>query len=80
MDKTDLRLQKQVRSFFLKNDLDLSCADVRVSYGTCIVTGKIGRIPRSKVDSVEKRTEFVAGILYQINGIKEVVLQCHYQE
>ena len=80
MDHKDIKLQKLARSYFGKHDLDISMADVRITYGVCTISGKIRRIPRAKVDSVEKRTEYVAGLLKTLPGIKEVVLQCAYED
>lgn len=80
MNSVDVRLNKQARSYFGKHDLDISHADVRVTYGTCIISGKISRLPKTKVESVEDRTLYVAGIINRMPGIREVVLQCTYQE
>ena len=77
---SDIKLTKLARSYFGKHDLDLSYADLRVSYGTCIITGKICKIPRADVKSVQNRAEFIAGIIMKIPGIKEVVLQCSFEE
>jgi hypothetical protein len=80
MDKKDVTLTKQVRSYFGKHGLDLRTADVRVTYGVCHVTGKIEKIPKEDVKSVKDRTQFVTSLIRQISGIKEVVLNCDYQE
>ena len=80
MDRKDVTLTKLARSYFGKHGLDLRMADVRVSYGVCYVNGKIERLPKEKVASVKERTEFVAGLIRQISGMKDVILHCEYQE
>jgi len=80
MNANDVTLTKKARSYFGKHSLDASNADVRVLYGTCFITGKISRLPKTKVENVEKQTDFVAGLIRQIPGIREVVLHCSFQE
>jgi len=76
----DAKLSKLARSYFGKHGLDIANADVRVHYGLCMVTGKIRRLPKVSLESVEERAKFVAGIIVKISGIKDVVLQCNYEE
>lgn len=80
-DINDIRLQKQARIQFMKHSLDLTMADVRVTYGTCFVTGRIRKVPKSDVKNVEQETMKVCDILRRVGGIKEVILQnCTFDE
>ena len=76
----DVKLSKLARSYFGNHGLDIANADIRVHYGLCMITGKIKRLPKAQVDSVEDRVKFVVGIIVKIAGIKDAVLQCSYEE
>ena len=80
MDIKDIRLTKQARNMFGRHDIDISMADVRVTHGTCFINGKLQRLPKTKVDSVEQRVAQIAEYIRKISGIRDVVLQCEYQE
>lgn len=80
-DINDVRLQKQARIHFMKHNLDLTMADVRVTYGVCFVTGRMRKMPKSDVKNVEQETLKVCDILKKVSGMKEVILQnCTFDE
>jgi hypothetical protein len=80
MENNDVKLTKQTRNMFGKHDIDISMADVRVSYGVCTVSGKLQKLPKTKVEKVEVRVQQIASYIRQLPGIREVVLHCEYKE
>jgi len=80
MENNDVKLTKQARSMFGKHDIDITMADVRVTYGVCTVAGKLQKLPKTKVEKIETRVQQIASYIKQLPGIREVVLFCEYKE
>lgn len=86
MDKLDKKLQdrdnsKIIRTMFVKAGLDISMADIRVSFGICFITGKIKRYPKAEIDSVESTALKMREIIMKrFPSIKDALYQCTFQE
>lgn len=80
MDINDVRLTKQARNLFGKHDLDITMADIRVSYGVCRINGMLQKLPKTNVENVEARTNKVAEFIQKLPGIKQVVVNCSFKE
>lgn len=80
MDINDVRATKGARATFGKFGLDLMMADVRVTHGVCFVRGRIRPLPKRNIPFVEGATNECAKAIKRIPEVKEVVLECTYQE
>lgn len=80
MDINDVRLTKQARNTFIKHNIDISLATVRVTYGLCEIKGKLKKYPKTDVKNVEQESKKVCDILRKIGGIKSVVMDCTFDE
>jgi len=80
VDVNDVRGLRVARAELSKRGIDTMRADLRVMHGILYVRGTIGLMSASAVTDVQHEVEHIAHILRQRPEIRDVVLDCGFQD
>lgn len=78
-DPKDIEATRNARREFVKHRIDLTLADLRVMHGVVYLRGTVQAEKGASYTNVREETERIGRILRQLQGVRDVVLDCQYR-
>ncbi len=78
-DPKDVETGKYARREFVKHRIDITLADLRVSHGVVFLRGVVQAERGAPYGDVREETLRIGRILRQIQGVRDVIIECQYR-
>lgn len=78
-DPKDIEASKYARREFIKHRIDISMCDLRVTHGVVYLRGVVQSERGAPYEDVREETLRIGRLLRQMQGIRDVVIECQYR-
>ncbi|MBX3119501.1 MAG: hypothetical protein KF784_10570 [Fimbriimonadaceae bacterium] len=78
-DLKDMETAKYARREFVKHRIDITLCDLLVRHGVVYLRGVVQAERTAPYEDVREETLRIARLLRQIQGVRDVVVECQYK-